>query len=124
MNNNEGSVLVGVVPCNQEGGLAAGSHPVHMATTTPSNESDDTLRRGSSSVPSSTLFKNVWHYPSEGDLKDQFEGCTRLLTEEELEDNPNQGLDNIHNLGRALAEGQSKSFHCKTADCKGWSVAI
>ena len=38
----------------------------------------------------------------------------QLLTEEELE--------KVHNRGLALAEGQSKSFHCKTADCKGWCV--
>lgn len=38
----------------------------------------------------------------------------QLLNDEELE--------KIHNRGLALAEGQSKSFHCKTPDCKGWCM--
>ena len=38
----------------------------------------------------------------------------QLLTEAQLE--------KVHNRGLALAEGQSRSFHCKTPDCKGWCI--
>ena len=28
----------------------------------------------------------------------------------------------VHNRGLILAEGQSKSYHCKTPDCRGWCI--
>ena len=31
-------------------------------------------------------------------------------------------LDKVHSRGLNLAEGQSRSYHCKTPDCKGWCI--
>ena len=38
----------------------------------------------------------------------------QLLDDEEL--------DKVHSRGLNLAEGQSRSYHCKTPDCKGWCI--
>ena len=34
----------------------------------------------------------------------------------------NDELDKVHSRGLNLAEGQSRSYHCKTPDCKGWCI--
>ena len=50
--SNEGSAVIRVATCNQEGGLAVGPLHVHMSTATPSNGGgNDTPRKGSSSEP-------------------------------------------------------------------------
>ena len=52
---------------------------------------DDTPRRGSSE-PSSTLFvKNLWYNTSEADLREKFEGCTRVRIPVEPGSDRNRG---------------------------------
>lgn len=31
-------------------------------------------------------------------------------------------LEKVHSRGLNLAEGQSRSYHCKTPDCRGWCI--